>query len=481
MDSVLGSNQLPGREGSGAGLGLAARIWGAIQLCMRRHWRLALGTLALAVAGAALLTAFHTRRHAAVVVPYPHELAQVSFAVAGDVIPHGPVRSSAEAAGDGEQGWAALFSDVADIFHGADFGFVNLETPVAPEHSRGSKAFMFDAPVALPEALKASGINIVSFANNHVMDQGWAGFAESREHLKEAGLLFAGTSDNVATAWQPVITEANGIKVGWLGMTRWLNGNRNPDKDDQSHVNFFPYPGESGGAPGADKSQVLAAVKAALAQCDLLVISVHWGIEYATAPRPEDVDIAHKMLDAGASVIVGAHPHVLQPIENYRTQDGRDTVIFYSLGNFLSNQSRSYVDGLNPDSNGDPRDEMIGLFSVVRKDYGPAGIRVELGHVGMLPVWEDNNRNEMAAGRAKKPVIRPILIDREIPVLQARLDELNKDAGQSQPGFALTAEQKKEFIEVTRRLKLLTDRRTQILARTGDEYVIAPPKVPAKP
>jgi poly-gamma-glutamate capsule biosynthesis protein CapA/YwtB (metallophosphatase superfamily) len=477
MDWALGKRQL----GTSGGSGWAGRLRAAAPLLMRRNWRLAASYLALAVVSAALLTAFHARRHAAVVVSYPHELAQVSFAVAGDVIPHGPVRTAAEAAGDGEQGWAALFSDVADVFHGADFGFVNLETPVAPEHSRGSKAFMFDAPVALPEALKASGINIISFANNHVMDQGWAGFAESREHLKEAGLLFAGTSDNVATAWQPVITESNGIKVGWLGMTRWLNGNRNPNKDDQPHVNFVPYPGESGGALGADETQVLAAVKAARAQCDLLVISIHWGIEYATAPRPEDVDIAHKMLDAGASVIVGAHPHVLQPIETYRTQDGRDAVIFYSLGNFLSNQSRSYVDGLNPDSNGDPRDEMIGLFSGVRKDYGPGGIRVELGHVGMLPVWEDNNRNEMAAGREKKPVIRPILIDREIPVLQARLDELNKVAGQCQPDSALIAEQKKEFIEVTKRLKLLTDRRTQILARTGDEYVTAPPKIPAKP
>ncbi len=487
MDSVLHSIQLGGTKRPAPGPANLKRISAPIHSWLRRRWRLAVGALALAVAGAVLLTAFHPRRHAAVVVPYPHELAQVSFAAAGDVIPHGPVRTAAEAAGDGEQGWAALFSDVADVFHGADFGFVNLETPVAPEHSRGSKAFMFDAPATLPQALKASGITIVSFANNHVMDQGWAGFAESREHLKEAGLLFAGTSDNMATAWQPVITESNGIKVGWLGMTRWLNGNRNPDKDDQPHVNFFPYPGESGGAPGADESQVLAAVKAARAQCDLLVISVHWGIEYATAPRPEDVDISHKMLDAGATVIVGAHPHVLQPIETYRTQDGRDTLIFYSLGNFLSNQSRSYVDGLNPDSNGDPRDEMIGLFSAVREDYGPAGIRVELGHVGMLPVWEDNNRNEMAAGREKKPVIRPILIDREIPVLQARLAELNqiderdKVAGQSQAGSALTAEQKKEFIEVTKRLKLLTDRRAQILTRTGDEYVTAPPKLPAKP
>ena len=477
MGSVLHSNQLAGTEESG----FPERIRGAVHSWLRKHWRLAAGTLAVAVTGALLLTAFSAGRHAAVVVPYPHDLAQVSFAVAGDVIPHEPVRAAAAAAGDGEQGWAALFSGVSDVFSGADFGFVNLETPVAPQHSRGSKPFMFDAPVALPEALKASGIKIVSFANNHVMDQGWAGFAESREHLREAGLLFAGTSDNAADSWQPVITEANGIKVGWLGMTRWLNGNRNPDKDDQPHVNFFPYPGESGGAPGTTEDQVIAAVKAARAQCDLLVVSVHWGIEYATAPRQEDVDLAHKMLEAGASVIVGAHPHVLQPIETYRTQDGRDTVIFYSLGNLLSNQSRSYVDGLNPDSNGEPRDEMIGLFSAVREDYGPAGVHVELGHVGMLPVWEDNNRSNIAAGREKKPMIRPVLIDRQIPILQERLDELNKASAQSQPGAEMTTGQKKDFVEITRQLKLLTDRRGQILARAGDDYVTAPPKLPAKP
>ena len=94
--------------------------------------------------------------------------------------------------GPDAQGWAALFSDVADVFRSVDFGFVNMETPVAPAHSHGTKPFMFDAPVALPEALKASGIKIVSFANNHVMDQGWPGFTETREHLREVGLLFAG-------------------------------------------------------------------------------------------------------------------------------------------------------------------------------------------------------------------------------------------------------------------------------------------------
>jgi poly-gamma-glutamate capsule biosynthesis protein CapA/YwtB (metallophosphatase superfamily) len=489
----------------GISLGPGLTPWSVPILRNRR--RLGAGLLALAVAALVLFAGVRSRRHASVVVPYPHELAQVSFAVAGDVIPHEAVRAAAAAAGDGEAGWQALFSDVADVFEGVDFGFVNMETPVAPEHSHGTKPFLFDAPVVLPEALKAIGIKIVSFANNHVMDQGWVGFAETRQHLTEIGLKFSGTSDTAATAWQPVFTDANGIKVGWLGMTRWLNGNRNPDDPSQPHVNFFPYPGESAGAPGADEATVLAAVKAARAQCDFLVVSIHWGIEYAPAPRPEDVDIAHKMLEAGASVIVGHHPHVLQPIETYRTQDGRNTLIFYSLGNFLSNQSRTYVDGLNPDSDGDPRDSIIGLFSAVRRDYGPAGVRVELGHVGVLPVWEENNRNEIAAGRAKTPVIRPILIDREIPRLQARLDDLDKIAepgnvaepnqpttsaasgsgdvpagsNTNPPAPILSADQKKEFIQITDRLKLLTDRRAQILARTGDEYVTSPPKAPAKP
>jgi poly-gamma-glutamate synthesis protein (capsule biosynthesis protein) len=459
------------------------------------------GAALVAVATTALfLSGFIPGRSAVVPEHYPHEIARVTFAASGDVIPHEAVRAAAAADGEGEQGWEALFSDVADVFRSVDFGFVNMETPVAPAHSKGSKPFMFDAPLALPEALKAVGIKVVSFANNHVMDQGWAGFAETRDHLSEIGLVFAGTGDNTATAWQPVFSQANGIKIGWLGMTRWLNGNRNPDAPDQPHVNFFPYPGESNGAPGADEAQVLAAVKAARAQCDFLIISIHWGIEYAPAPRPEDVDLAHKMLDAGASVILGAHPHVLQPIETYRTTDGRNTVIFYSLGNFLSNQSRTYIDGLMPDKEGDPRDEMIALFSAVKQDYGPAGSRVELGHVGVLPAWGENNRNQLASGKEKEPIIRPVLIDREIPLLQVRLDALNKLVAPSNSSGStsttpstgvqttasgaspsLSPEQKREFIDLASQLKLLSDRRDQIHARVGDEYITDPPKLPTKP
>ena len=144
-----------------------------------------------------------------------------------------------------------------------------------------------------------------------------------------------------------------------------------------------------------------------------------------------------------------------------------------------------------PDSTGDPRDSMIGLFSAVRKDYGPAGVRVELGHVGILPVWGENNRNDIAAGRTKTAVIRPILMDREIPRLQARLDDLNRAVNTREaipPGAlekaegdpAMTAEEKKQFIDLTNRLKLLADRRALLLARTGDDFVTEPPKVAGK-
>jgi poly-gamma-glutamate synthesis protein (capsule biosynthesis protein) len=417
---------------------------------------------------------------------YPQEISRVTFAIAGDVIPHQAVVQSAMAAAAGTQesteksapqntaaenhnGWDVLFADVADAFHQADFGFVNLETPVAPKHSVGSKPFQFEAPLALLDSLKANGVKIVSFANNHVFDQGYPGFDETLDHLREHGLLFVGSGATADSAWQPVILEKNGIRVGWLGMTRWLNGHRNPDKDSEPHVAFFPYPGQSDGAPGRDEVGVLEAIKAARSQCDLLLVSIHWGVEYAPDPRPEDVEIAHKILEAGADAVIGHHPHVLQPIETYLTPDRRKTVIFYSLGNFLSNQSASYVQGLMPDKNGEPRDSIIAKFAVVKKDYGPAGIRFELGDVGVMPIWEENNRLQVRSGQAKALLIHPVFIDRQIPQLQARLDQLN------QLGTQLSKEQKQEFVEVSSQIELLKHRRELLLDRVGDDYVVGPP------
>ena len=461
---------------------------------------------------------------AAAAVNYPREVARVTFAAAGDVIPHQAVVQAAVAqakliaqkakeekeikevkeaeevketaaavattateatpagvsattaapatsAENPHAGWDSLFADVSEVFRGVDFGFVNLETPVAPKHSRGTRAFMFNAPMALVESLKSNNVKIVSFANNHVFDQGHVGLGESLEHLRDEGVLTAGAGGSAEDAWKPVIVEKNGIKVGWLGMTRWLNGNRNPEKDNEAHVAFFPYPGLSMGAPGRDEAGVLEAVKTAREACDLLVVSIHWGTEYATAPTPQDEELAHKMLEAGASAIIGHHPHVLQAVETYVTEDNRNTVVFYSLGNFLSNQARNYVSGLTPDKTGEQRDSLMVKFAVVKKDYGPAGMRFELADVGILPVWTENNNLQVKRGKAKTPFIGPMFMDREIARLQARYDELEKT------GEKLTAEQKQEFVQVSKRLDMFKHRRELLLGRTGDDFLIAPPEV----
>jgi len=415
--------------------------------------------------------------------PASREIARVTFAIAGDVIPHQAVvqpaaaqelaaktsASSQSEPTDLHGGWDALFAGVGDVFRKADFGFVNLETPVAPNSSQGSKPFQFDAPVALLQSLKASGVKIVSFANNHVFDQGQAGFAESLQHLQEQGLLFVGAGATAQDAWKPVILEKNGIKIGWLGITRWLNGHHNVEKESEPHVAFLPYPGSGDEATGLSEAGLLDAIKAARAQCDLLLVSIHWGVEYASEPLPHDVELAHKMLEAGAEAVIGHHPHVLQQIETYTTQDQRNTVIFFSLGNFLANQSRAYVNGLMPDKTGETRDSIVAKFAVVSRDYGRGGIRVELSQVGIMPVWVENNHLGLKNGREKTPFIHPLFIDRELPRLQARLDELSRE------GSPLSAEQKQEWIQLFARVEMLKHRRELLLARTGDDYVVAPP------
>jgi hypothetical protein len=125
---------------------------------------------------------------------------------------------------------------------------------------------------------------------------------------------------------------------------------------------------------------------------------------------------------------------------------------------------------------GDPRDELIGEFSAVRKDYGAgglkSGVKIELANVSILPVWGENNHNELGS-TAKTPVIHPVLMDREIPALESRIAELTKVEGAS-------AMQKQELSSATSRLHLLEARRKLLLERTGSAFLIAPLAIPSR-
>jgi hypothetical protein len=125
-----------------------------------------------------------------------------------------------------------------------------------------------------------------------------------------------------------------------------------------------------------------------------------------------------------------------------------------------------------PDKTGEERDSLVVRFSVIKRDYGPAGILVELGDMGIMPAWTENNSLQVRANRAKTLFIGPVFIDREIPQLQVRYDELDHIGPQLSP------EQKREMVQVSSRLQMLKQRRELILARTGDDYVVAPANLP---
>lgn len=201
---------------------------------------------------------------------------------------------------------------------------------------------------------------------------------------------------------------------------------------------------------------ILPAVASARAQgAEMVILSTHWGEEYQIAPRKQDIELAHRLLDGGVDVILGHHPHVLQPVEVYLTNDGRITLVSYSLGNFIANQSRFYAYGLHPDKAGYPRDGVILRFAVVRKDYGNGQIRTELADLSAEPLWIDNNALERQRNNGPI-VIRVVADDRAAAEARARV-EGEKD--------------EKKILELKKRIELLEARRKLAGAIIGEDLL----------
>lgn len=317
----------------------------------------------------------------------PEVLAVARFAAVGDLLLHGAVKESAAAANErgpdgrsrNNEGYDALFAGVAPALRQADLAFANLETPVAPRTDRGSRPFVFNAPAALLPALRQAGIGLVSFANNHVYDQGVPGFLETLEQLEAAGLPWIGAGRTCAEAARARILEVNGIRVAFVGATLLFNDDRNRGPNDPCAFLL-------------DEEVALREARAAReAGAELVILSAHWGVEYQTRPRQQEIDLAHRLLDGGFDAILGHHPHVLQPVEVYPTKDGRIGFVAYSLGNFISNQSRTFVHGVQPEEVGNTRDGIILRFSAVRKRYADGTVRTELANLRAEPVWTVNN------------------------------------------------------------------------------------------
>lgn len=372
---------------------------------------------------------------------------------------HGAVKQSAAVHGAGtpDGGYSWLFAPIADLLSQPDLTFANLETPIAPQASQGSRAFVFNAPPDVIAALQHAGVDLVSVANNHALDQGRRGYEETLRWLDAAGLRYLGGGPAPHAAG-PVRVERAGLKLAFLGYTYGLNQTGNACPPAKAGVPACLQAAE------LDRASIVDEVRAAAAEADAVVVSLHWGVEYEQQPRAQDVELARRLADAGALVVLGHHPHVLQPLELYRRGDGRIAVIAYSLGNFVSNQSRNFVAGVTPDAVAATRDGALLRVALARRDYGRGVVRVEVVGADFLPLWTENDTAEIDPRRepGRRPAIRVVAVDRALAEVRAELDRIPDP---------LPPDHVVRWVQLRRKEALYVSRRAAVAGLLGEDLL----------
>ncbi len=222
-------------------------------------------------------------------------------------------------------GYDYPFASLANELKTGDITVGNLEAPLT---IRGKefidKKFRFRVNPAAAKALKNAGFSVLTLANNHMMDYGEAGLEDTLRYLDKTGIMHTGAGKNLDSARIPAVMQIGSKTIAFLAYSRTLP------------TQFYAGRDRAGTAPGVD-SQYEEDISKAKAVADYVIVSFHWGAEKAANPRPYQIAVAHRAIDAGADVVIGHHPHVLQGIERYK-----NGIIFYSLGNFaFGSMSRS--------------------------------------------------------------------------------------------------------------------------------------------
>lgn len=330
----------------------------------------------------------------------PVEEGRLRLVAGGDVLIHRRIKETARhrQQTSGSAGFDWVLERIAPVLSAADVAFVNLEVPVAPDSNRGVRGEVFNAPAAVIDALKAAGVDAVSMANNHTFDQGAAGLVETLDRLDAAGIIAAGSGRTCAAAVAPQLIERGGVSVALLAITDLMNRDENTAPDAPCTFTAGPVcEGDCGPDRDAihyriDEALVLDAVRAAAELADAVVVSFHWGTEYSTTPLPLYTALAPQLIEAGAAVVLGHHPHVLQPIVDHVAADGRRGVIAYSLGNLVSDMGATYDPGTSSVRRGNTRDGVLLSLSVVKTRQPDGALTVSLEDISALPVWTENNR-----------------------------------------------------------------------------------------
>ncbi len=254
---------------------------------------------------------------------YPNTGVQLSFV--GDVMLGRYIREYGEA-----YGYKFFFDKASAIWENSDYTFANLECAVLmkdeSQYKKDDKEIHLSASPESVLAMLQNGINAITYANNHSHDYGTEAFNEATEYFESIGLNYSGTTTryderNERLLSTQLITE-NNTRIGFIGVTNVI----------------YEGLGSGSGILTSGNASLFTSVFEAHEANDLTIVYVHWGKEYNTMPTESQTELAHKLIDTGADIVIGSHSHSLQPIEKYG-----NGIIFYSLGNFIMDQINSFT------------------------------------------------------------------------------------------------------------------------------------------
>jgi len=277
--------------------------------------------------------------------PPPHITSTATIRSAGDVLIHVPIYNAAKTA-EGYN-FDNVFTYTESLIEDCDYFVANLETTLAGTGKPYSGFPRFNSPDAIADALKKAGVDCLLTANNHTFDKNGEGVLRTQKVLKEKGITYTGTRET-EEGRKFIIAKVNDIKFGIICYTyetpssegrKSLNGLL-VDTATAPLINSFK---PSDPSPFYDdlKEQMKKMKKKG---ADVITVYLHWGEEYQLSPNNKQKEIAQKLCDMGVDVIIGGHPHVVQPVDLLTSENKKHkTVCVYSMGNVLSNQRRAYM------------------------------------------------------------------------------------------------------------------------------------------
>lgn len=248
---------------------------------------------------------------------------KVTLVATGDILMHNTQIASGQQA-DGTFQFDSFFAPVRSLIQYGDYASTNFEAAMAGQHSGYTGYPKFNSPDEMAATLKEAGYDLVVTSNNHILDRGFSGAIRTMGVLRNAGLDIVGTYQSQEEKNSFLIKDLDGIRVGYLAYSYGTNGIPVP----KEHPYFFNF---------LNKETILKEVNQLRPKVDVLVLVLHWGVEYSLQPTKEQQELSRIFLGAGVDVILGSHPHVIQPMEVMRINN-KDKLVIYSMGNFIGDQ-----------------------------------------------------------------------------------------------------------------------------------------------